>query len=275
MTTSQRIMELAAAGIGRVQITFDDRGAGRPVLLLHGGGGPLTVSGFADLLATTGSVHVISPTHPGFGGTPRPESLTTIRELASIYIAMLEELDLAGVTVVGNSIGGWIAAEMSLLASPRISRIVLVDAVGIEVVEHPVADFFGLTMDEIAEYGYHRPDRFRMDPSKMSAEQLQVMSGNRAALATYAGTSMVDPTLRSRLACAAIETLVIWGESDRIVDPAYGRAYATAIPGARFELLAATGHLPQLESPDALLTLIFHQPASVQLETVSPTSPMA
>jgi pimeloyl-ACP methyl ester carboxylesterase len=51
-------------------------------------------------------------------------------------------------------------------------------------------------------------------------------------------------------------TLVIWGEADRIVDPGYGRAYAAAIPGARFELLPGTGHLPQLETPEQLVRAV-------------------
>ena len=50
--------------------------------------------------------------------------------------------------------------------------------------------------------------------------------------------------------------LVLWGDSDRIVDPDYGRAFAAAIPGARFQLLPATGHVPQIETPDQLLTAI-------------------
>ena len=50
--------------------------------------------------------------------------------------------------------------------------------------------------------------------------------------------------------------LVVWGDSDRIVDPEYGRAYAAAIPGARFRLLPATGHVPQIETPAQLLGAI-------------------
>jgi pimeloyl-ACP methyl ester carboxylesterase len=67
---------------------------------------------------------------------------------------------------------------------------------------------------------------------------------------------MTDPTLRARLAAATLPTLVIWGDGDRVFTPEYGRAYAAAIPGARFELLADTGHLPQMENPEALLTLV-------------------
>ena len=46
--------------------------------LLHGGGGPLTVTGFGDRFAEAASARVITPVHPGFGGTPRPDELTTV-----------------------------------------------------------------------------------------------------------------------------------------------------------------------------------------------------
>jgi pimeloyl-ACP methyl ester carboxylesterase len=82
------------------------------------------------------------------------------------------------------------------------------------------------------------------------------MAGDRSALAAYAGTSMCDPGLIERLSAMEAPTLVLWGDSDRIVDPEYGRAYAAAIPTARFELLGATGHLPQLETPGQLLQVI-------------------
>jgi pimeloyl-ACP methyl ester carboxylesterase len=83
------------------------------------------------------------------------------------------------------------------------------------------------------------------------------MASDRRALATYAGESMTDPTLGDRLAYLAVPTLVVWGDSDRIVDPDYGRAYAAAIPKARFHLLTGTGHMPQMETPDELLDAIW------------------
>jgi pimeloyl-ACP methyl ester carboxylesterase len=63
---------------------------------------------------------------------------------------------------------------------------------------------------------------------------------------------MTDAGLRHRLAGIRTPTSVVWGASDGIADPGYGRVYAAAVPGATFELLPATGHLPQLESPDLL-----------------------
>jgi pimeloyl-ACP methyl ester carboxylesterase len=151
---------------------------------------------------------------------------------------------------MGNSIGGWIAAEIALLKSPRVSGVVLIDAVGIQVAGHPVADFFALTMDQVFDRSFHDPRPFRIDPATLPPAAQAVAAGNRAAIATYAGSAMTDPTLAGRLATLDIQALVLWGDSDRIVDADYGRAYAAAIPKARFQLLTATGHSPQLETPE-------------------------
>jgi pimeloyl-ACP methyl ester carboxylesterase len=244
---------ITVPGAGPAEVTVTERGRGHPFLILHGGGGPQTVTGFADLLAAREHARVITPVHPGFGGTPRPDGLDSPRGLAALYGGLLDELGLADVTVVGNSIGGWIAAEMALPGSDRISSFILVDAVGIEVPGHPAADFFSLTMDEVADLAYYDPDAFRIDVAALPPAAQAAMAGNRAALAAYAGASMTDPGLAGRLAGVTAPTLVIWGEADRIADPDYGRAFAAAIPGARFQLLTGTGHLPQLETPGQLL----------------------
>jgi pimeloyl-ACP methyl ester carboxylesterase len=237
-------------------VTYTDRGQGRAYLLLHGGAGPQSVTGFADQLAEAGPARVVVPVHPGFAGTPRPDELSSPAGLARLYLDLLDELDLSGVTVIGNSIGGWIAAEMAIAGSARMTGAVLVDGVGIVVPGHPVADFFSLTLDQVTELSYHNPDAFRIDPAAMSPEQRAGMAGNREALGVYAGTAMADAGLAERLGQVAVPVLVVWGDSDRIVDPDYGQAFAAAIPGAQFRLLPGTGHVPQLETPDQLLAAI-------------------
>ena len=121
-----------------------------------------------------------------------------------------------------------------------------------------MVDFFALTFPQIAQRSYYEPDKFLIDPSTMTAQQQQVLAGNRAALSVYTSdTSMMDTTLRERLSAVALPTRVIWGDHDRIADPAYGRAYADAIPNAEFVLLTETGHMPQLETPKRLLTAVW------------------
>lgn len=252
MTNVQRV---DLEEFGPVDLTYTAYGTGRPLLLLHGGAGPQSVTGFAERLAADG-FRVLVPIHPGFEGTPRPEPLTTISGLARLYAAFLTELDLTGVTVAGNSIGGWITAELALLGSPRVAGVVLVDAVGLDLPEAPVADFFSLTMDEVADLSYANPDAFRIDPAKLPPERQAAMAGNRGALQTYGGTAMTDPTLLGRLPAAAAPALVVWGAADRIVPPEHGKAYSDALPDAKLVVIEDAGHLPQLETPGKLQDLI-------------------
>lgn len=245
-------------GVGAVSVTVAERGSGRPLLLLHGGAGPISVANFANLLSDAHGARVLTPTHPGFGGTPRPEGLKSAADLAAVYAALLEQLDLHDVTIIGNSIGGWVAAEIALLRSPRVRGVVLVDAVGIVVEGHPLADPFSMPLPDLMARSYYNPDAFRIDPSKLPEAQRNALAANRAALAVYGGNPCVgDATLRARLANVTVPTLVLWGEADRVCDPEYGRAFAAAIPRARFQLLAKTGHVPQIETPDQVRAAIW------------------
>ena len=234
-----------------VELTVSDRDRTRPYLLLHGGGGVATVRGFADLLAERKHSRVLVPTHPGFSGTARPEGLATTRDLAAVYVTLLDELDLTDVTVVGNSFGGWIAAEMALMGNPRLSQAVIVDGIGIEVDGHPMTDVSGLAPADLAQLSFHDPAKAPRPSTGSTGPGPDI-----AALVAYAGPTMSDPTLAERLTHVDLPVHVIWGESDGIVDPDYGKAYADAIDSAAFTLLPRAGHLPQLETPDALLSAV-------------------
>ncbi|MEV6877357.1 alpha/beta hydrolase [Amycolatopsis sp. NPDC051128] len=234
--------------LGPVQVTVQDRDRTRPYLLLHGGGGVATMTGFADLLTERTHSRVLLPTHPGFGGTPKPAGLTDVKELARVYVALLDRLDLTDVTVVGNSFGGWLAAEIALLDSPRVSGAVIIDGIGIEVDGHPLTDVSGLSPAEIRAFSFHDPSKAPVPPGGGTGPSPDVL-----ALIGYTGPAMSDPTLAERLGGLHIPVHVVWGESDGIVDPEYGKAYAAAIPLSTFTLLPRTGHLPQVETPEELL----------------------
>ncbi|MET8950420.1 alpha/beta fold hydrolase [Streptomyces sp. NPDC004393] len=239
-----------------VSLTLAESGAGRPVLVLHGGGGPATVTGLADHLART--AHAITPTHPGWNGTPRPDWFTGIDDLALAYLHLLHDRGLRDVLVVGSSLGGWIAAEMAVRDQARIlTGLVLVDAVGVAVEGEPIRDFFALDARGLAEYAYHDSERFYVDPAEVSAAQLALRQGNMAALHTFAGgPSMHDPKLLRRLGRVRIPVLALWGESDRIVTPAYGAAYAAAFGDGRLVVVPEAGHLPHIERPEATFAAI-------------------
>ncbi len=237
-------------------VRLDERGSGPPMLVLHGGGGPQSVAGFTEALSL--HAHVLSPIHPGFAGEPRPEWFDSIDDLALTYLDLLERLNLHEVMVIGFSIGGWIASELAVRDTTRLSSIVLVDAVGIQVEGHEIADVFSLAPDELSALSYHNPAAFRIDPATLSPDQVAARAGNFQALGVYGREpGMRDPKLRRRLGRVTIPALVVWGESDGVVDPDYGRAYAQSLPNARFKLIPGAGHLPQVEQPERLLKLVW------------------
>ncbi|HEY6782069.1 MAG TPA: alpha/beta hydrolase, partial [Candidatus Dormibacteraeota bacterium] len=123
-----------------LELAIDQQGEGRPVLLLHGGGGPPSMGPLPSALSE--NFEVIAPVHPGFAGTPRPEWYNGIDDIALSYLQLLERRDLRDVLVVGSSIGGWIASERAVRGHERISGTVLLNAVGINVDGIELADFF-------------------------------------------------------------------------------------------------------------------------------------
>ncbi|MFZ4185265.1 alpha/beta fold hydrolase [Streptomyces pseudogriseolus] len=148
---------------------------------------------------------------------------------------------------VGNSFGGWLAAEIALQGSPRVSGGVI--RIGIEVDDHPVADVSGLTHAELEARTFHDPRRAPTPSNTGGTAQ----GPDIPALLGYTGPTMSDPTLAKRLTGIHLPFHVLWGESDRLVTPQYGRAYAAAIPMATFTPLPRTGHMPQVETPEELL----------------------
>jgi pimeloyl-ACP methyl ester carboxylesterase len=231
-------------------LTFTESGSGRIALLLHGGGGPFTVQSIATHLSHT--MHVIMPTHPGWNGTERPAWLSTVPELASAYMQMLKSQGYQDVVVIGSSLGGWLASEMALQDDRHLlTGLIVIDGTGVEIPGQPIRDFYALSPREIAEYSYHDPARFYIDPVTIPPEQVARQRANIATMRVYAGTTMFDPALLARLGQIHIPTLALWGDSDRIVMPAYGRAFAAAIPNARFTVVTDAGHLPHFEQPEA------------------------
>lgn len=237
-------------------LTVSEAGAGRPVLILHGGGGPATVAGLADHFSRT--AHTLTPVHPGWNGTPRPSWFTGIDDLALGYLNHLHDRGLEDVLVVGSSIGGWAAAEMAVRDTAGIiSGLVLIDAVGVHVPTEPITDVFALDARGLAEHSWHDPDRYYRDPAGLSPEQRATLQANMAAMRVLAGDPyMHDPKLLRRLGRVPHPALVLWGAADRVVTPAYGAAFAAALGNARFEVVQQAGHLPHIEQPGPVLALM-------------------
>jgi pimeloyl-ACP methyl ester carboxylesterase len=236
-----------------IELELLRRGAGRPLLLLHGFDTIDADARFLDLLAR--HREILAPSAPGFGHSARPKDFDTVYDLVQLQLAMLDALPSAKASLVGFSFGGWLAAEAAALSTHRIDKLVLVDPLGIKVSgrETPdILDIFNRSPEEVRRCRWHDPDRFAPDYDAMSDEALVVHARNREALCLYAWHPyMYNPQLPRWLARIDVPTLVLWGESDCVVTPDYGRAFAAMIPGARFAPIARAGHHPEIEQPDA------------------------
>ncbi|MFB8128108.1 alpha/beta fold hydrolase [Streptomyces mirabilis] len=246
-TPASRTVELT----GGLSVTVEEYGEnteGTGVLMLHGGAGPRTVAGISSALSE--HVYVVTPTHPGFDGTPRPERFDTVADLAVAYLDLLDTLDLKGVMVVGNSIGGWIAAEMALRDNHgRIGALTLLNAVGIHahMKENRVVDPRALAPAEVSRLSFANA-RFRPDFASFSDAQRAAAVANQKTLAVYGGEGFTyDPKLRGRLHRVTVPVLVVWGEEDGIAPLKYGRGYADSFPNGHFAPIPDAGHFPQIE----------------------------
>ena len=164
-------------------------------------------------------------------------------------------LGLDQVDVIGCSIGGWIATELATKAPKSVRRLVLVGPVGVKtgpVDRLDVPDIFALPQSALEKLLFHDPDRMTMDPTRLTDEQLAIMVRNRETLALLAWEPyMHNPKLPHRLHRVTAPTLFLRGESDGLVSAEYLAAYARLLPNARTETIAAAGHAPHIEQPDA------------------------
>jgi pimeloyl-ACP methyl ester carboxylesterase len=231
------------------------RGAGRPLLLLHGFQNVDPRAPFLDLLGR--HAEIIAPSYPGFGHSPRPADFETVYDLVHLCLDLVESLPHDRITLVGLSFGGWLAAEVAVKCSHRLDRLVLVDPLGIKISDREtpdICDVFNTSPQEVQRRSWHDPARWAPDYNSMEDEEIVVRARNWEALCLYGWHPyMYNPQLKRWLRRIAAPTLVLWGASDGIVRPSYGQAYSALIPGARFELIEGAGHHPEIEQPEAFV----------------------
>ncbi len=231
-------------------------GAGRPVLVLHHDIGTPDRAPFYDALAQ--HFGVIVPNHPGFGAkSERAAWLRHPRDLAALYQWLLADLGIDGASLVGLGFGGWIAAEMAALAPRQFHRLVLVGAMGVKPPEGDIKDQAIVSYIDYAKAGFHSEAAFARVYGDVSTDQLVDWDLCREMCFRIAWKPyMYSQTLPHLLGGVRAPALVVWGDDDRIVPSSAGDVYAKALPGARRETIAGSGHCIALEQPEALARLV-------------------
>ena len=245
----------------------EDGDPAKPLLvLLHGFGDSFTSwEGWVRELKT--QFHIISVDFPGHGLTRAPQGTSLNPEsLADFVDAFAAKLALPKFAVAGNSMGGGVAWQLAVRHPERVNALILVDAAGFandkpptdvplafKVLRYPIGRAILRNIDNrpLIENGL-KTDVY--DKSLITAfvvdrwADFQRAPGHRAILM---GINMGPPAKPTAELVSAINapTLVLWGESDPLIEPAAAKKFATAIPGAKLITYANVGHLPQIEIP--------------------------
>jgi len=245
---------------------------GRPTQLQHGGSGPPLVYLHSALGETlwlpfldkwSKSFEVFAPAHPGFAKSAGIENIASIEDLAFHYVEVFDALGLQKVTLGGVSLGGWVAAEFAVRWPERVERLWLSGAPGLWLEGVPLFDLFryGQDVRKLRQAMFHDPEGYQAtmilkEMSALSEETLLAAYQSMAALARLVWERPYSPRLAERLYRIQCPTLVVWGESDRLVPLDYGREYQRLIPHARLEVMRNCGHFPMFEQEAAFVDLI-------------------
>jgi pimeloyl-ACP methyl ester carboxylesterase len=238
------------------------------LLLIHGINPISPKAPFVSGLARTR--YVIAPSHPGFGASPLPPDFDTMYDLVNLYLDVLDNLPGEDIAVAGFGFGGWVAAELAVSGHPKLRQLILVDPVGIKIGGREERDFvhmFNTNPAELNRRAWHDPAKRPAGiyglgwqatiSDDMTDAEMVTLARNWDSLCLFTWRPhMFNPQLKHWLHRIAVPSLVLWGESDRIVTPDYGRHYASLIPGATFETIPLAGHHPELEQPAAFVASV-------------------
>jgi pimeloyl-ACP methyl ester carboxylesterase len=174
--------------------------------------------------------------------------------------------------LVGHSLGGMIAAEMACLAPGALEKLVLVDAFGLWLDEHPIPDIFTFLPYEFGDYLFHDSQRAATllggatdlaDPD--SLRQFVIANARRLGTAGKILFPIPNRRVSKRLYRLTTDTLVVWAEHDRLMPPVYANQWQALLPNSRAVCLGEAGHMLPYEQPRALAAEVLNFLAAPQV----------
>ena len=255
MSTCSRLLGVAG---GRRKIQVLEAGDGAPLVFLHGAGGVTEDNPFLTALARRW--HVFAPLLPGYGMSEGAESL---RDMLSVTLHTFDVLDALGLIrpmLVGHSMGGMIAAEMAAIAPREVERLGLIAPAGLWLDAHPIPDLFSKLPHELPALMFHDPEfgermmtaGGNLDDPKL-LEAFVIRNTRQLATASKLLFPIPDRGLDERLYQIRAKTMLIWGDGDRVMPPAYGDAFSRGIAGAELVRIPDAGHMVIVERPHAVV----------------------
>jgi pimeloyl-ACP methyl ester carboxylesterase len=270
---AERFVDLSGRrGRDGLRVAYEVHGpaAGPVVLFIHPWAGNMRVW---DAVAPRFAVdhRVVLLDLPGHGKSAKPRVAYDIELAAKAVAGLIAHLELQGVTLVGNSLGGGVALAVARDHPERLERLVLIDALG----GGPVPGLFSFFIERFfTPPMFHGVDDGLIElfadwivfsrSTRWTDGFLSLMLSSRASGEGYAFSYAVATYLTSAVAYDAtpwlgrivMPTHIVWGADDLVIWPGAGEHLRAHIPGATLSVLDDCGHMPEVECPDALLAVL-------------------
>jgi pimeloyl-ACP methyl ester carboxylesterase len=254
--------ELVQAHLGKVEVRRG--GSGETLVYLHSANGE--GEGLPLLDALSERFEVVAPMFPGFGESEGIAGIDDMEDAVFHLLDLWERLELGAPLVVGTSLGGWMAAELATRYPEWLSRLVLVNPVGLYLAGDEIHDIFGSKPWDLADRLFADHDHVQyqlmkamehLDPQDLGFEVLKPAFQSMAATARLGWDPYLhNPRLRRRLHRVTVPVLVVRGVQDTLVPAAHARTYAEELPNARLVEVEDAAHLLPLDAPDELARLV-------------------
>ena len=228
-------------------------GKGEPLLFLHGASGAPVVMPFMEKLAQR--FDVLVPEHPGYGKSDEPEWLENIHDVAYFYLDFLKQLNLRNVTIVGSSMGGWMAMEIAVRDTSRLKSLVLVSPAGIAAPGVRAADIFLMPPEVLVRNLF--VDQKLAEARLAAPEDVDASLKNRHTTARLAWEPRLhDPFLPKWLHRIDVPVKIVWGREDKILPVGISKELQRLMPKAEVHIMDDVGHLPHAERVDEFVDIV-------------------
>jgi pimeloyl-ACP methyl ester carboxylesterase len=267
------IPKRASVRVNGSTMSYQRAGRGEPLLFLHGSASIAAWPRFLTELARR--YDVIVPDHPGFGESSAPAWLDNVHDVAYAYLDFFSALGLSDVNVVGHALGGWIACEVAVRSDRDFRSLALIAPAGIRVPGVRKLDTFLMSPEAVAEHSYADAAIHVLNarPDNSDERAVEIYLQDQLTYARLAWQPrLFDPHLEKWLNRISVPVLLVWGDGDRVIPPAYADTFARLIRGAVRETIANAGHYPQIEQPEAFVRALtaFYQSLPINaLEAVA------
>jgi pimeloyl-ACP methyl ester carboxylesterase len=175
-------------------------------------------------------------------------------------MAMVQHLGLEQYTLMGSSMGGWVAAEMAAMCHHHLTGLILVDAAGIKPVKGEIAEIFmvsGQTRLKQLFYDPAQVPNYERYTRPLTPEEQVIEHANREMASRLCWRPYLhNPSLPHYLRHVSTPTLIVWGRQDAIVPLECGELFQQALPNATLKVIEHCGHSPANEKPQEFVRIV-------------------